>query len=301
MKFVKIVSIEASGKNHVYDIAMAKDEDPSFIANGIIVHNTYASQEAGYSLFLETTNSYRTDLTERIFNSKLFPLIAVVNNLYKDPSKGRAKGGQLLDFLFNRNNRNNLKMPQLHWHKELEAKGEDNMAELLELASDKGVPIPLKMWMAASKIDPESLLRDLSEDQALRDKLAQYTGKDTSHEGEDDHEFSDEDDNAHDGRGVDVRGSVPGERLTTQRLSQMIQSPRVPLLAREFGDSGDSWTFTKTGKVKHVPSIAKADRNAKANDTILKIAKQADRDPHYREELKKRNQAKLGRTKVKDM
>ncbi|MGT3784096.1 hypothetical protein ACVTE8_16195, partial [Staphylococcus aureus] len=114
---------------------------------------------------------------------KIFPLVAVVNNLYKDPRK-RAQTGHVVDFLFNKGNRSNLKLPQLHWHKKLEVKGEENMMEMLEMASEKGVPVPLKMWMAAAQIDPEALDRDLKEDREYRALLQKYTGKDTSFEAE---------------------------------------------------------------------------------------------------------------------
>lgn len=261
---------------------------------------SFASAESAYSTFLETQNSYREDLTDRIFYSKIFPLVAVANNLYVDPSK-RAKSNQIVDFLFNRNNRANLKMPELYWHKSLEVKGEENMAELLELASQKGVPIPLKLWMAAAHIEPESLIRDLEEDQQLRKKLEEFTGKDTSHEGEEDHEFDDE---FSDDRGtVDHSmaeanvGPVKG-MLTSQSMKKIVQGNKVPLLAREFGDA-DSFTLTKTGKIKHVPSAATAMRRNKMNDNIMKISSKADKDPHYRETLKKKNAEKLGRTTIR--
>ncbi|MDN3104321.1 hypothetical protein P0E77_14675, partial [Enterococcus faecalis] len=86
---------------------------------------SYAAAESAYSSFLETQNAYRQYLTDSIFYSKIFPLVAVVNNLYKDPRK-RAQTGHVVDFLFNKGNRSNLKLPQLHWHKKLEVKGEEN-------------------------------------------------------------------------------------------------------------------------------------------------------------------------------
>jgi hypothetical protein len=268
---------------------------------------SYAAAESAYSTFLESMNSFRTDMTDRVFYSKIFPLVAVSNDLYKDP-RNKAKAGRIVDFLFNRTNRNNLKMPQLHWHKELEAKGEENMAELLDHASDKGVPIPLKMWMAAAKIDPDALLRDLDEDQELRKKLAKYTGKDTTHEGEDDapDEFEDGDEGIGRGhRGGEDAEEVGSEyaalrkRADTQFTTEPLEyrrGYRKPLLARDFGDSGDTWTLTKTGKVKHIPSIAQATARNRANQRIMQISSKADKDPNYREELKKRNQEKLGRT-----
>lgn len=260
---------------------------------------SYAAAESAYSTFLETQNSYRTDLTERIFYSKLFPLIAVVNDLYKEGTN-RAKQGRIIDFLFNKANRQNLKMPQLHWFKELEAKGEENMMELLEMASDKGVPVPLKMWMTAAKIDPDALERDLKEDAEYRQQLEQYTGKDTSHEGEDHiqgfgQDYEREIDNAEEPEMAALLNRVY-TGPTTASIANGHAGYRRPLMAREWED-GDTWSLTKTGKVRHDPHPQTARRNW--NDMIYKIAARATKDQNYREELKKRNKEKLGRTTLK--
>ncbi len=255
---------------------------------------SFAAAESAYSTFLESANSYREDLTERVFDSKIFPLVAVANNMYKDPSR-RANSNNVIDFLFNRNNRSNLKMPQIHWEKSLEAKGEENMAEMLQMASDKGVPIPLKLWMTAAHIDPEGLMRDLEEDKELRARLAQYTSKDTSHEGEEDSEFDDDDRTSvdRDKIGASIQGT-----LTSQMMNKLVQGRRVPLMAREFNDA-DTITLTKTGKIKHVHSAVAAQKRKDANSRILTIATKADSDPNYRAQLRKANQEKLGRTTLR--
>ncbi len=268
---------------------------------------SYAAAESAYSSFLETQNAYRQYLTDSIFYSKIFPLVAVVNNLYKDPRK-RAQTGHVVDFLFNKGNRSNLKLPQLHWHKKLEVKGEENMMEMLEMASEKGVPVPLKMWMAAAQIDPEALDRDLKEDREYRALLQKYTGKDTSFEAETENQNSPwisrdggrYEQHETEDRGIDradepelhalFRRTTAG-RKTSESFNLNSRGYRTPLMARDF-DSGDSWTITKTGKIRHNPAPQYA--RARANDNIYKIAKRATRDPNYRAELKKRNIEKLG-------
>jgi len=281
---------------------------------------SFASAESAYSTFLETCNADREDMTERVFDWKIFPLVAVTNNLYKDASK-RSNHNDIVDFLFNRNNRANLKMPTLHWRKSLEAKGEENMAELLQMASDHNIPIPIKMWLAATHIEPEELLRDLEEDKRLREKLEAFTGKDMSYEAEqeaqermqgaggeaggggEDTEFNDEDSYSEDrgttGEPERREAGVINGPITTQAMKNMIQGRRVPLLAREFGDTSDSFELTKTGKIRHVPSIVAAGRRQRMDDMTMKIARKADKDPHYRESLKRRNAEKLGKTRIK--
>lgn len=268
---------------------------------------SFAAAESAYSTFLETSNSYREDVTQRVFDYKVFPLIAVANNMYKDPRK-RADSHNIVDFLFNRNNRANLKMPTLHWDKSLDTKGEENMAELLELADEKGVPIPLKMWMTAAHLDPDNLLRELRGDRELRENLAKYTGKDTSPNREpsegpglNSNDFEDES-NMGPGNQLDrgrieqpSRTELKGSQITSQALSRMVTNPVRPLLDRQFAGA-DNFTLSKTGKIKHVPSAVTAERRTRANDQILKIARLADKDPSYRISLKKANASKLGRT-----
>jgi hypothetical protein len=266
--------------------------------------SSYAAAESAYSTFLETINAYREQMTHRVFYQKLFPLVAVVNNMYKDPAKG-AKNNRIIEFLFNNANRANLKMPQIHWHKDLEAKGEENMMELLEMASDKGVPIPLKMWMAAAKIDPEGLVRDLEEDRQLRARLEQYTGKDTSHEGEEQMNPDMHGDQRDQEREIDGPGDKEFAALFNRTTSELPSTSfksgmggyRKPILSRDFGDSGDTWTLTKTGRIKHNPNPVAA--RIKHNNMIYKISKEADKDPNYREKLKKANAEKLGTATLK--
>lgn len=247
---------------------------------------TFASAEQSYSVFLETSNAYRGDLTHSIFDSTLFPLIAVANGFYKEGAE-RVKGGNIAAYLANVQNRSNLEMPQLVWHKSLEAISEENTFDMLEKASEKGVPIPLKSWMAAASIDSESLLKDLKDDTELRAKLEQYTGKDTAHESED-------------SEGDDMETAMMklhGSRLTSQSIKTAPTGGRA-ILARDWGD-GLMYDLTRTGKKKHI--INQASRIKEANVRIAKISAKAARDPEYRKQLAKRNLETLGQTTLTSM
>lgn len=259
---------------------------------------SYASAESAYSTFLESQNAYRMHLTNRVFYTKLFPLIAVVNGLYKDPSK-KASTNRIVDYLFNQTNRNNLKIPEIHWHKSLEAKGEDNMFDLLEKASDKGVPVPLKMWMAAANMDPEALLRDLKDDTVLRAQLEEFTGKNTAHESEDEGGDDDMDfgvaggDSEHEAY-ASVRREL--RRRTAMPTAQSIASGgrrNRALLGRDFGESGEMFEMNKSGSGKKYIYNQKA-AVTKSNEQIVKIHSKAHKDKEYRENLRKRNIAERG-------
>lgn len=245
---------------------------------------TYASAESAYSTFLETQNTYRSHLTNAVFDTTLFPLIAVANNMYKKGTvpKDMVQRGQISKFLMHASNRSRLKMPQLIWHKSLEAKGEENTFEMLEQASEKGVPIPLKNWMAAAGLDSDGLLKDLKDDGELRKRLEKYTGKDTSHEGEED---------------VGDAGSSENERFrpTAQSIKAGARA-RKALLAREWGEP-EAFTISKTGRKQHTvhnPRGKQRDHNA----MIAKIAARAEVDPEYRMKLAKANLDRLGYTTI---
>jgi hypothetical protein len=279
-KAIKISSIKNAGKQHVYDISMQSTEDPSFIANDFIVHN---SAESAVSSFLETQNTYRELLTDSVFTTKLFPIVAVANNLYKKDVKDSDKmqRGQISQYLMHSKNRSKLKLPELIWRKSLEPKGEENTFEMLEQASEKGVPIPLKAWMASAGLDYESLMKDLKGDKELRDKLAQFTTKDTSHEGE------------------DVIGDAETASLRFRPTTQSINNGAIgrrALLAREWGEP-ELYIIGKTGKKQHIvhnPRGKQSDINAK----LAKISTKAHVDEEYRMYLAKRNKEKLGRITI---
>lgn len=239
---------------------------------------SYAAAESAYSTFLESMAAYRSHLTSQIFYRRIFPLVAVVNGLYRDASRAKHTSNPL-DFLFNANNSANLKIPQVHWHKGLEAKTEDSMFDLLEKASEKGVPIPLKMWMAAANIDPDNLTRDLATDKDFTERLNKLKGEVETQTPEGAEDF-------------DEQLEAQLHRITSASLNSGYRINK-PLAEREF-HSHEMTARTRTGKLKVVyGQRAKiTDLNAK----IVKIAARAQKDPEYRRQLAKRNMEKLGRS-----
>src|SRR5471030_177083 len=242
---------------------------------------SYAAAESAYSTFLESQDTYRRHLTNSIFDTTLFPLIAIANGYYKKGTEAtqRVQHGQITKFLMHSTNRSRLQMPQLVWHKSLEAKGEENTFEMLEQASEKGVPIPLRMWMAAAGIDVESLTKDLREDQELRSVLQKYTGKDTSHEGEEQVEAS-------------LR-KVLGLPTTASMRSKMYHKRSI--LGRNW-DTPEDFIVGKTGQKKASLHNATGKRRD-ANANIAEMAERMRTDPNYRMQVAKEN-ARKGRGKI---
>lgn len=243
---------------------------------------SYAAMESAYSLFLESQNVYRNHMTNSIFYSTLFPLIAVANGLYKPGTadSDKLKNSQISKFLMHSNKKANLLIPKLMWHKSLEAKGEESTFDMLEQVSEKGVPIPLKQWMAAAGLDKDTLLKDLKEDKHLRQLLNKYTGKDTSHEGEDE---------------------VGSEEYAGVRRGPTAQSVRKgvtgkrSILGRNWGDPQD-YSVGKTGKKQYVYNSRMKTRDQNAQ--LAKISARAQTDAHYRLQLSRTNELKFGQSKL---
>lgn len=314
--FCKVHSVTAGKEQPVYDLTMEESNAPVFVVNGVLSKNSagefwkwtdmadilvpyklralgisesflsgdasYASAESAVSSFMETQDSYRTHLTNSVFYTTLFPLIAVANGFYKKdtPAEKRVQHGNVSQFLMHAHNRSSLATPTLVWHKSLEAKGEENTFELLQQASEKGVPIPLKAWMAAAGLDVDTLMKDLKEDTELRAKLEQYTGKDTSHEGEE--QIADEDtENPH----------LASFRPTSQSFAAGAVGRRS-LLSRQFNDH-DVFDVSKTGQKKHVVNNPRG-KQKDQNWMIAKIANRAQYDSEYRWNLAKANVARYG-------
>jgi hypothetical protein len=229
---------------------------------------SFAAAESAYSTFLETMSSYRGHLTNAIFNKKLFPLIAATNGLVKDKAELKRTSKDMNTLLANKHN---LRMPTLHWHKDLTAKLEDNMMDMLEKVKDTtGMPIPLKTWLAAAGIDKDTLVKDAKEDAELKKALG-IAGEAPPSEGDD--EFT---------------GAAALPFSVNSGLSN-----RVPLLNRKFGD-GDLYTLSPTGKKRLVVNQEAKHRDNHAR--IAKIAARMEADNVYRETVKARNLEKFGKT-----
>lgn len=283
-KYTDVVSLGAGGKQHVYDISMKEGTEPAFVANGLIVHNTYANAEASLTMFMDNLDGYREYMTHKLFYSKLFPLIAITNGLYKEPKEVKDRGS-LDSLLFNMKNTKNLRMPTIQWQKNLKTPNSSVLLENLEKLSEKGFPVGLKTWAAAANIDLSSSLFDLAQDKEIRDKIAQLTGKPQDDGirppgGEDSGEDS----------GEDVESSMTLDafrrHVDSYPMKSALRTPTPSLLDREFG--GD-FKYNKSGK----PIPASASESRAANDKIIKAA-QALKDPHRFAEVRKQVIARNG-------
>jgi hypothetical protein len=153
---------------------MEDGTEPAFVANGLIVHNTYSNVETGMSVFMENTDTLRSNMTYEILTNKIFPIVAVANDFFKPGKEVNTESRKRMQFQLS--NHHDLDIPTVRWHKRLEVKPEESMMELLTSLSEKGFPIPLRMWAAAAKVDLNTLYQDLEQDKLIKKKLADLTG-----------------------------------------------------------------------------------------------------------------------------
>lgn len=244
---------------------------------------TFQAHESSYSMFLEGLNEFREKMTARVFYQRLFPMVAIINGFYKDAKSVTNKN--FTDYFYNASDRANLVMPRLQWKKSLEADTDQDKFDLLEKASEHGVPVPLLRYLAAADIEPDALMRELEEDVKLRKSLERLTGKDTSHDRDTDASSD-----------YDLEASY--RRMPTLPMSKLREFvPKVPLLSR-FGNTPREVTAkTRTGRTKSVPSVMQAELRRKENEAIASISARVKSDPNYRLTLMKNNSRKLGKFK----
>jgi hypothetical protein len=266
---------------------------------------SYATAETAISVFMDTCESYRQFLTYKIFTSKLFPLIAALHGMYRDPRKAH-RVNNVGDLMKNISNHNNLLIPTIQWHKSLTSRDADSQWDMLDKLSEKGFVIPLKMWAAAANVDIGSLVRDLEEDRKIRESIEQVTGHKAEAQGV--HEDLDMGDEMGDpqlaGEAADqmqseqsraiarATGMDPGIRSTKNPR----QSRSIPLLSREFGDPMIG-RFSKSGTTIHSVVNERA-KSKQVNDNIMRAVK-ALSDPNYRMTVRKKVAEKLGSSSIK--
>lgn len=229
--------------------------------------SNYSNVETALSVFMENTDAYRSFLTYETFTNKIFPIVAIYNNYYKPGKEQRIRSKEHLKY--QASNYQDLEIPTVHWHKRLSAKEDDNVMDTLEKLEEKGLPIPLRMWAAAGKVDLNAYYRDLQEDKEVRDKIAKFTkGMPNTGGGDDEVELS----------------------SVLRRLNRPIE--RQNMLERDYGSASEIAGETKTGKRKFILNQRKASKEL--NQMIMK-AVTALNDQHVRKSALSKVQKRYGR------
>lgn len=239
---------------------------------------SYASQEVNLTVFTENLRGFRDMITWKIFMSKLFPLIASLNDFRKD-SKDKSNAAQRraehaamrwqremagskynIDLQHKLNDSTKWDIPTVHWSKPLRPQADQQTLDMLGLLKEKGLPIPLTMFAAAGGLSMDNLLRDMKEDEEYKKKIKQITGK-TPEElaaeaqalgmGGEMGLMGTAGDTGMGGRDDDGMGDARRDRIDEEAaLRHLLKRGRRPLLSREFAHEYTG--VTRTGKTKHI-------------------------------------------------
>jgi len=142
---------------------------------------TYSNQESARSFFMERAAYLRDQLTSRIFYAKMFPLLARIHGFTKTSEAHLAHGIRVKGSEGPKSQRDSLNIPDsdliiptIQWRKELVSGVDTSMLDVYERVADKGVPIHLRQWAAASNVDLDAQMLDLEADADLRKRVGKW-------------------------------------------------------------------------------------------------------------------------------
>lgn len=144
---------------------------------------SYSTVDATLSVFMESIKYLRAHLEAKVFEHKVFDVVARANGFVHRKEADRAHG--VRTSLASKTSlregmkipRKDLMLPTIHWTKNLSPESDANYIEILKSVAEQGVPIPVKRWASAGGIDLADLENQLEEDKEIRARLKKYTPK----------------------------------------------------------------------------------------------------------------------------
>ena len=214
--------------------------------------SSYNNSENALVVFMETLNSFRDFFTHTIFTNKLFPLIAMVKGYHLSKKETAASYTVNVRRV---NDYSQLEIPKVRWQKRLVAGNDQNLFEILEKLGEKGIPVPMRLWIAASGMDAATLLNELEDDERLQQRFSKF--KDSS--------------------GGDEGGGM-GDLDSLMESASM--KPPLHWSKREFGKLSDAHTEDSQGRRHFAMNQTLANR--KINETIAKSVQNLANPENYR-------------------
>lgn len=214
---------------------------------------SYNTLEVAMSTFIEDLRTYRERETRRLYYDKLFPLIAVANNFYKEENKTTATRLQTT-LMKTLNDTNNLVIPEVHWHKPLQPEADQSYMEILATLEEKGLPVPLRMWAAAGGYNLDKILADQEADADISKKVEEYK-------------------------------KAVGSNTEEASLRAMAGLQPQHFLNRDYGGAQEIVGYTVTGKKKYIHNQKQA--NEKMNQAAAKALHNLSDPNKFQDALKR--------------
>lgn len=236
----------------------------------------YATADSSLTVFIESLRAYRDMITRRLFYSKIFPLVSLVNGFtVNDRGKLIRKDGLLdsdnmqanLDKLADGSR---LLIPNVHWSKQLKPEGDTQYMDMLQQLSEKGIPVPMRAMAAAGGFNLDSLLADADDDLNLLKRVSEYS-KNVSDIKKKYGPKQDDDGGMGgfaSGGEADLREYLNYANGSRSSVLSQGNGLRPSLAQRDFGEQQEIVGRTKTGKKKYIHNQKAA--NEKANREIAR-------------------------------
>lgn len=160
------------------------------LVNGDAQINT---METALSVFIEQLRYMRDNLTRRIFYTRIFPHIAIKNGFIShDKQEVRGSSDEkikqrMLSIICGSTSMpywnageeapidpTTLRMPKLHWHKQLKPEADQEYMNILDNLEQRGLPVPLRVWAAAAGVSIVELMGAYEDDIRLRKAIDKY-------------------------------------------------------------------------------------------------------------------------------
>jgi len=136
----------------------------------------YSSMEVSLSVFIENLKAYRDYITRKVFYEKIFLLLAKYHKL-KKRSEAELSHRVRVSALKDVTQASSYIIPTINWHKSLQPTGDEAYVNMLNSAEEKGVPITLKMYAAATGVPLDKTMDSLDEDLKIRAEVEKYKKK----------------------------------------------------------------------------------------------------------------------------
>ena len=277
---------------------------------------TYATMEVSLNVFIEQLQAFREMVVRKVLYRKLFPLIAITHGMYAEkktnnPYKSRKlkKGAgvtklnkvplQVIQKMMA--DTSELLIPTVEFTKNLRPQADRDVIDVLSTLSERGIPVPIKTWAAAGGISLTNLEEMLKEDKRIRELIAKYQQQPQQQD-----QYGDYGGGGGGGYGEPQapeqapaeqeqpqEGEQPAQQAPSDQQDQSQQGqpaeqasaamalrpPRMPLLARDFGEAAEVVGRTKTGKRKYLFNQRAAQK--REDEAIAKALANLSDPNHY--------------------
>lgn len=221
-----------------------------------------AAADANMTVFVEWLRSFRDYLTQKTLYNKVFPLISMTHGYTVNAAGKLIKRDSMLSGDVERNlatmaDGSRLLIPTVHYARQLKPEGDSTYMEMLNTLTEKGIPVPLRALAAAGGFNLDALLADSEDNLALTKRVMEYARKQAEYKSK----YGPKE--AAEGEAL-AAASYQTAIASNSRSSVLAQGTgkHVGLFARDYGDSGEIYATTRTGKKKYIPNQRVAQERA---------------------------------------